>query len=82
MTERRLGAEAWSAKAAWSVRASSSVADRGPRTKVLGCELFVVFPDGREEIEHFDDTVELNRQMKLETRLTSAGWFGPHGCVI
>lgn len=43
----------------------------------------VLYPDGREEIEHFDDTVALNRrQRELETRLTSAEWFGPHGRAI
>ncbi len=40
----------------------------------------VLYPDGREEIEHFDDTVNLNRrERELETSLTSAGWYGPHG---
>lgn len=48
-----------------------------------GYELQILHPDGREEIEHFDDTVELNRrQLELEASLTSAGWFGPHGRVI
>ncbi|MGH9345629.1 MAG: hypothetical protein ACRD26_00035 [Vicinamibacterales bacterium] len=48
-----------------------------------GYELVILYPDGREEIEHFDDTVELNqRQMQLEASLTSSGWFGPHGRVI
>ena len=43
----------------------------------------IIYPDGREEIENYDDTVELNRrQLQLESELTSAGWFGPHGRVI
>ena len=49
----------------------------------LGYELLVLYPDGREEIEHFDDTVDLNnRKLELQTALVSAGWFGPHGRVI
>jgi hypothetical protein len=60
------------------IRCESRPAESG-----AGYELAIVYPDGREEIEHFDDTVELNRrQMELETRLTSAGWFGPHGRMI
>jgi hypothetical protein len=48
-----------------------------------GYELAIIYPDGREEIEHYDDTVELNqRQLQLESELTSTGWFGPHGRVI
>jgi hypothetical protein len=60
------------------IRCESRLADKG-----TGYELFVLHPDGREEIEHFFDTVELNRrQIELETGLTSAGWFGPHGRII
>ena len=60
------------------IRCESRPADVGP-----GYELMVLYPDGREEIEHFDDTVDLNRrQLELETTLVSAGWFGPHGRVI
>jgi hypothetical protein len=45
-----------------------------------GYELAIFYPDGREAIEHFDDTVELNqRQMQLESELSTGGWFGPHG---
>ena len=48
-----------------------------------GYELVILYPDGREVIERFDDPAELNRrQMQLEQELTSAGWFGPHGRVI
>ena len=48
-----------------------------------GYELVIIYPDGREEVEHFDDPVELNRrQLDLEAELTSTGWFGPHGRVI
>jgi len=48
-----------------------------------GYELAIIYPDGREEVERFDDTVELNRrQVKLEADLASSGWFGPHGRVI
>jgi len=54
-----------------------------PAEKGGGYELAVIYPDGREEIEHFDDPVELNRrQMELESALTATGWFGPHGRVI
>jgi hypothetical protein len=54
-----------------------------PSEAGAGYELTVLYPDGREEIEHFVDTVDLNRrQRELETTLTSAGWFGPHGRVI
>jgi hypothetical protein len=57
------------------IRCESRPADSGS-----GYELMVLYPDGREEIEHFDDTVDLNRrQLELETALISAGWFGPHG---
>jgi hypothetical protein len=57
------------------IRCESRQADGG-----AGYELMVLYPDGREEIEHFDDTVDLNRrQVELQTTLTSAGWFGPHG---
>ena len=46
-------------------------------------ELELTDEDIREEIERYDDTVELNRrQMQLESELTSAGWYGPHGRVI
>jgi hypothetical protein len=48
-----------------------------------GYELAILYPDGREEIEHFDDPVALNqRQMQLESSWISSGWFGPHGLVI
>ena len=57
--------------------------ESGPADGGAGYELTVLYPDGREEIEHFDDTVKLNRrQQELESCLTSAGWFGPHGRVI
>jgi hypothetical protein len=57
------------------IRCESRRADAGG-----GYELMVLYPDGREEIEHFDDTVNLNRrERELETSLTSAGWYGPHG---
>jgi hypothetical protein len=57
------------------IRCESRPADHG-----AGYELTVLYPDGREEIEHFDDAVVLNqRQRELEAHLTSAGWFGPHG---
>jgi len=60
------------------IRCESRPSDSG-----AGYELMVLYPDGREEIEHFVDTVDLNRrQRELETSLTSAGWFGPHGRVI
>jgi hypothetical protein len=60
------------------IRCESRPADGG-----TGYELMVLYPDGREEIEHFLDTVDLNRrERELETSLTSAGWFGPHGRVI
>jgi hypothetical protein len=60
------------------IRCESRPAESGS-----GYELMVVYPDGREEIEHFDDPIELNhRQMQLEAQLTSGGWFGPHGRVI
>jgi hypothetical protein len=46
-------------------------------------ELVILYPDGREEIERFDDSEELNRrQMELERSLTSTGWFGPHGRIV
>lgn len=46
-------------------------------------ELVIVYPDGREEIERFDDSEELNRrQRELERSLTSTGWFGPHGRIV
>ena len=57
------------------IRCESRPADDG-----TGYELFVLYPDGREEIEHFEDTVDLNRrQQELQSSLLSAGWFGPHG---
>lgn len=60
------------------IRCESRPAESGS-----GYELLLLYPDGREEVEHFDDTVELNhRQLELESSLTSAGWFGPHGRVI
>ena len=60
------------------IRCESRPAERGN-----GYELAIIYPDGHEEVEHFDDTVELNqRQRQLETELTSTGWFGPHGRVI
>jgi hypothetical protein len=60
------------------IRCESRPADTG-----AGYELLVLYPDGREEIEYFYDTVDLNRrQVELETSLISAGWFGPHGRVI
>jgi hypothetical protein len=60
------------------IRCESRATDDG-----AGYELMVLYPDGREEIEHFHDTVDLNRrQVELQASLTSAGWFGPHGRVI
>jgi hypothetical protein len=60
------------------IRCESREAETG-----RGYELAIFYPDGREEIERYDDTVELNRrQMQLESELTSAGWYGPHGRVI
>ena len=60
------------------IRCESRPAETG-----TGYELAVFYPDGREEIEHFDDPNELNRrQLQLESELTATGWFGPHGRVI
>ena len=60
------------------IRCESRQAEKGH-----GYELAIIYPDGHEEIERYDDTVELNkRQLQLESELTSAGWFGPHGRVI
>lgn len=60
------------------IRCESREAEKGQ-----GYELAIIYPDGHEEIERYDDTVKLNRrQMELESELTSAGWFGPHGRVI
>jgi hypothetical protein len=54
-----------------------------PAEKGQGYELAIIYPDGHEEIERYDDTVELTkRQLQLESELTSAGWYGPHGRVI
>ena len=54
-----------------------------PAEKGSGYELAVIYPDGREEIEHFDDPAELNRrQMELQSELTAVGWYGPHGRVM
>jgi hypothetical protein len=48
-----------------------------------GLELLILYPDGREEIERFSSSEELNRrQLELEHDLTSAGWFGPHGRIV
>ena len=60
------------------IRCESRPSDDG-----LGYELLVLYPDGHEEIEHFNDPTALNRrEIELESSLTSAGWFGPHGRVI
>ena len=60
------------------IRCESRPADAGS-----GYELVVIYPDGRERLERFDDPVELNRrQLELQSELTSTGWFGPHGRVI
>ena len=57
------------------IRCESRPADGGS-----GYELAIVYPDGREDIERFDDPDELNRrQLELERSLTAGGWFGPHG---
>jgi hypothetical protein len=57
------------------IRCESRTADSGS-----GYELAIVYPDGREDVERFDDPDELNRrQRELEQELTSGGWFGPHG---
>lgn len=57
------------------IRCESRPAEDG-----VGYELLVVYPDGQENVERFDDPVELNRrQLELEQTLTSTGWFGPHG---
>jgi hypothetical protein len=60
------------------IRCESRPAESGE-----GYELAIIYPDGREEIEHFDDPLELNqRQLRLEAELSAGGWFGPHGRVI
>lgn len=60
------------------IRCESRPAETG-----FGYELAIIHPDGHEDIEHFDDTVELNRrQLELQSELTSSGWYGPHGRVI
>jgi len=60
------------------IRCESRPADGGS-----GYELAIVYPDGREDIERFEDPDELNRrQLELERSLTAGGWFGPHGRSI
>lgn len=60
------------------IRCESRPSDSGS-----GYDLLVLYPDGREEVEHFEDPAALNRrQVELESSLLSAGWFGPHGQVI
>jgi hypothetical protein len=60
------------------IRCESRPADSGS-----GYELAIIYPDGREDVERFDDPSELNRrQRELERDLTAGGWFGPHGRSI
>jgi hypothetical protein len=57
------------------IRCESRPAERG-----AGYELAIIYPDGREDIEVFEDPDDLNRrQLELERELTAVGWFGPHG---
>jgi hypothetical protein len=60
------------------IRCESRPADDGK-----SYELLVLYPDGTEALERYEDPEELNlRQRELEQELTSTGWFGPHGRVI
>jgi hypothetical protein len=60
------------------IRCESRQAEKG-----AGYELVVMYPDGREDIETFEDPVELNRrQLQLEHELSAGGWFGPHGRIV
>ena len=46
-------------------------------------ELVITNPDGKEEIEHYEDSNALaRRQQQLESHLTSDGWEGPFGRTI
>jgi hypothetical protein len=57
------------------IRCESRPSDTGN-----GYELAIIYPDGREDVERFDDPGELNRrQLELERELRAGGWFGPHG---
>ena len=41
-------------------------------------ELVITFPDGRQEIEHYDDSTAVTRRsLRLERALTAAGWEPP-----
>ena len=43
-------------------------------------ELVIVRPDGSESIERFADSESMvQRQLELESALTSVGWQGPYG---
>ena len=43
-----------------------------------GYELVITFPDGRQEIERFDDSNAVTRRsIRLERALTDAGWESP-----
>ena len=45
-----------------------------------GYELYLVYPDGTEEIERFDDAAELSkRQQTVESSFVADGWRGPYG---
>jgi hypothetical protein len=46
-------------------------------------EIRVVYPDGRELVEHFASADELAaRQTALEHSLRADGWSGRHGWVL
>jgi hypothetical protein len=41
-------------------------------------ELVITFPDGRQEIERYDDSTAITRRsIRLERALTDAGWEPP-----
>jgi hypothetical protein len=48
------------------------------QTDGLNYELVITFPDGRQEIERYDDpTAVRERAIKLERTLTDEGWEPP-----
>jgi hypothetical protein len=45
-----------------------------------GFELVVTHPDGKQQIERFDDSaLLLKRQAELESFYADSGWSGPFG---
>ena len=45
-----------------------------------GFELLVIHPDGRQQVERFEDSgLLLQRQAELESFFSNDGWAGPFG---